>query len=73
MTSLSLYTKIENLPPALKQEATDFVEFLITKSKIVKTSEIQSNTNKPIFGALKGKIHTSPDFDEPLDDFNDYI
>lgn len=25
------------------------------------------------FGCLKGKIHMSPDFDEPLEDFKDYM
>lgn len=25
------------------------------------------------FGCLKGKIHISPDFDEPLEDFKDYM
>ncbi|NEN25558.1 DUF2281 domain-containing protein [Cryomorpha ignava] len=24
---------------------------------------------KPIFGCAKGQIYSSPDFDEPLDDF----
>ena len=28
---------------------------------------------RPRFGALKGKILLAPDFDEPLDDFRDYM
>ena len=27
----------------------------------------------PMFGALKGKIWISPDFDEPLEEFKDYM
>lgn len=27
----------------------------------------------PLFGILKGKIRMAPDFDEPLDDFKDYM
>jgi len=31
-----------------------------------------SSGNLKGFGCLRGKISLSPDFDEPLDDFNDY-
>ena len=27
----------------------------------------------PVFGCLQGQIQMSPDFDEPLDDFKDYM
>lgn len=27
----------------------------------------------PMFGALKGKMWISPDFDEPLEEFKDYM
>ncbi len=70
MSSLSLYTKIESLPPDLKQEATDFIEFLIEKTKAKKGS---SDSKKPKFGVLKGKIHLSADFDAPLEDFKEYM
>lgn len=33
MTSQSLYTKLESLPPALKEETKNFIEFLVEKSK----------------------------------------
>jgi hypothetical protein len=33
MTSLTLYTKLETLPPDLKKEAKDFIESLIEKTK----------------------------------------
>jgi hypothetical protein len=28
---------------------------------------------RPRFGCLAGKIRLAPDFDEPLDDFKDYV
>ncbi|MGC9331757.1 MAG: DUF2281 domain-containing protein [Bacteroidales bacterium] len=28
---------------------------------------------QPIFGCADGEIYMSPDFDEPLDDFKDYM
>ena len=70
MASLSLYTKLETLPPALKEEAKNFIEYLVDKTR-KKNSE--SKSEKPLFGSLKGKIHLSEDFDAPLDEFKDYM
>ncbi len=69
MSSLSLYAKIESLPPALKKEALAFIEYLLRKTQ-KKTS--QPADKKPIFGSLKGKIHLADDFDAPLDVFKAY-
>ena len=66
MNSLSLYQKLEALPPHLKKEAADFVEFLFKKSS-------RNKNKKPVFGSAKGKIKLSKDFDEPLDDFKEYM
>jgi len=68
MTSLTLYAKLETLPPELKSEASDFIDFLIEKIKKKNQKGIT-----PKFGSLKGKIKISSDFDEPLEDFNDYM
>ncbi|WP_316791486.1 DUF2281 domain-containing protein [Pedobacter frigoris] len=68
MTSLSLYTKLETLPPELKSEASDFIDFLIEKAK---KKKLKAPT--PKFGSLKGKIKLSDDFDAPLEDFKDYM
>ena len=66
MGQLTLHTKLESLPPDLKKEVNDFVDFLLSKSKPV--------AKKPAkFGSAKGKIKMSADFDEPLDDFKDYM
>lgn len=73
MTSLSLYTKIETLPPALKEEAKDFVEYLLEKTKKKKKESESNKKSEKTFGSLKGKISLSEDFDEPLDDFKDYM
>jgi hypothetical protein len=67
MTDLQLYTTISNLPPNLKKEVEDFVEFLKTKTKEEKVVKERK------FGCAKGLIEMSPDFDEPLDDFKDYM
>ena len=67
MESTVLYSKIEMLPDNLKEEVNDFVSFLLQKiNKSKKPQERQ-------FGAFKGMITISPDFDAPLEDFNDYM
>ena len=67
MTSISLYTKISSLPENLKDEANDFIDFLISKKKL------SGKKIKRKAGFLKGKIEMSQDFNKPLDDFNDYM
>lgn len=67
MTDLRLYTELSTLPDELKKEVQDFIEFLKTKAK----------KQKPIkqrqFGAAKGFFVMHEDFDEPLEDFKDYM
>ena len=62
MTDLSLFLKINSLPDYLKEQAADFIDFLLKKDK--------SNKKKkhPKSGFLKGTFKMSKDFDEPLDD-----
>jgi hypothetical protein len=67
MNTVNLFTKIEALPPDLKKEALAFIEKLIQKNKKNKPESLAG------FGSLKGKIHLSDDFDEPLDDFKEYM
>lgn len=67
MTNTQLLSQISQLPERLKTEVEDFVAFLLQKSSKKK------NTVTPKFGSAKGKIKMSPDFDEPLDDFKDYM
>ncbi len=67
MSTLSLYTKLETLPNNLKQEVSDFIDFLVDKASKDHKKVI------PQFGSAKGKIKMSADFDEPLDDLKDYM
>jgi len=70
MTSLSLYIKLETLTSELKEEAKNFIEQLIDKSKDKKKGlEQKEKLQKRVFGALKGNIRLSKDFDAPLDEF----
>lgn len=67
MEQIQLYTKLIRLPADLKSEVNDFIDFLLNKRKA------QLKNKSPKFGCAKGQIYTSPDFDEPLDDFKDYM
>jgi hypothetical protein len=51
----------------LKSELNDFIDFLLSKSNK------RNNKKQPKFGSGKGKIYVSSDFDEPLDDFKEYM
>ena len=67
MEHVQLYAKISSLPNDIRSEVNDFIDFLIKKNK----KEIKKK--KPKFGCAKGQIYISPDFDEPLDDFKEYM
>ncbi|MGP8216344.1 MAG: DUF2281 domain-containing protein [Bacteroidia bacterium] len=67
MTNTSLKMEINSLPKALREEVSDFVEFLKKKSKT------KTNLKTRQFGFAKGKIKLSADFDKPLDEFNNYV
>lgn len=67
MTNTSLKFEINSLPKALREEVADFVEFLKTKTKT------KTKLKAREFGFAKGKIELSSDFDEPLEEFKNYI
>lgn len=68
-TSL-LYHKLNKLPDAMKAEVKDFIEFL---EQEVKKEKKQQDKPKPKFGSAKGMFVMHDDFDEPLEDFKDYM
>jgi hypothetical protein len=67
MTDTTLKLEINSLPKEMRAEVADFVEFLKTKSK--SKPKIKARE----FGFAKGKITLSSDFDEPLDEFKEYM
>ena len=71
METGTLEKKIEKLPENLKLKVEIFVDALISKTKSVeKTTSAASNRG---YGSLKGHIWMSEDFNEPLEDFKDYM
>ena len=78
MDASLFYKKFELLPDELKKEAMDFIDFLFAKSKEgaenkKDESEIQPSGKPPKAGFLKGAFIMMPDFDEPLEDFKEYM
>jgi uncharacterized protein DUF2281 len=71
MENVTLYSKLATLPEDLKSEVSDFIDFLL--SKAVKEKQKNSLIHKPKFGSAKGMFKANADFDEPLDDFKDYM
>ncbi len=67
MSDTILYNKITTLPEDLKQEVVDFIDFLQQKMKS------QQPAKNPKAGLAKGLIIIKDDFDDPLEDFKDYM
>jgi hypothetical protein len=69
MAELSFMEKVQQMPPDYQQEVKDFIDFVWEK-KLKREPVI--GERKKLFGAFKGKSWMSPDFDEPMEEFNDY-
>jgi mRNA-degrading endonuclease RelE of RelBE toxin-antitoxin system len=61
--------KLKNFPPQYQQEVKDFIDFLEQR----KVNPLAEKKNRQA-GAMKGfLIYMAPDFDEPLEDFKEYM
>ena len=67
MDHIALFSKLASLPENLKIEVSDFIDFL--KSKTSK----KEPGKKPKFGSARGLFVIKPGFDDPIDDFNEYM
>ncbi len=67
MSNTPFEIEIESLPISLKKKVADFVAFLKLKNK--KKAPVKSRE----FGYAKGKIQLSPNFDNPLEIFKEYM
>ena len=67
MNDFQLYYQIINMPEQIKSEVSDFIEFLISKNKIITLPQ------KRTFGYAKGFFIMKNNFDEPIEGFKDYI
>lgn len=67
MNDTLIQNKLATLPDYLKSEVEDFIDFLLTKK------QVEASAGKPVFGSAKGTFVMKPDFDEPLEDFKEYM
>ena len=68
MTDIDIYIKLATLPDDMKKEVDDFVDFLKSKTSVKEKAKTQRKA-----GLAKGLIQMREDFDEPLDDFKEYM
>lgn len=67
MNDSIILTKLNELPETLKKEVLDFIDFLIKKQETVSVEK------HPTAGCMKGTFKMKDDFDEPLEDFQEYM
>jgi len=67
METTILERKVKQLPKEMRKEVSDYVDFLLYKYSIHKAV-------KPRSGCMKGTVvWMSEDFNDPLEDFKDYM
>ncbi len=67
MEDQELFEKIESLNKEQLKHLEVFVGYLVEKAKKMREGKLRPH------GLEKGKIHMAADFDEPLEDFKDYM
>jgi len=77
MSTTELIDLIKQLPDDKKKEVENLVYALASESNIEilhSNTTIEDNKKRIMFGDLKGFVnYISDDFDEPLEDFKDYM
>jgi antitoxin (DNA-binding transcriptional repressor) of toxin-antitoxin stability system len=68
-------THAQNQLPQLMQNALQGEEIIITRNNqpILKLSQISSTPKRRHRGSAKGQIKIAPDFNAPLEDFQEYM
>jgi Protein of unknown function (DUF2281) len=68
----TILQKYNYLPLELRKEVADFIEFLVQKYQ-KKQAEQMPPKRPSNFGSAKGLITMSDDFNEPLEEFQEYM
>jgi len=64
---------IIDLPDLIDSEEVEVIIMPIENGKPVSVEDSGKISRKDLCGLWKGKIWMSPDFDEPLEDFREYM
>ena len=70
MSTTEILSQLSKLPEEKKKSVTDYIAFLIAQFE---KENIGKPKPKPVFGSGKGMFIMAPDFDEPLEDFKEYM
>ena len=69
----TLEKKLQSLPQVALEEVSSYVDYIFFKFTLSKKNTV-SKTQKKGFGCLKDiPCKMSPDFDEPIDEFAEYM
>lgn len=68
MSDIVLLEKIKSLPEDSKEELYEYLNKLVSKNGVKLKPK-----GKRGFGSMKGVFKMSDDFDEPLEDFKEYM
>ena len=70
MEAIALEQKVNQLPFEMRQQVSDYLDFLLSKYRTHKPED--PAPAKPYAGCMKGTVlWMSDDFNEPLEDFKD--
>lgn len=69
MSAQDQFIQLDSLPDDIRKQVLDFIEFLMQR----KERSEEPPKKKRTAGSAKGMITIPPDFDEPLEDFKDYM
>lgn len=75
MNTQNLFYQFQSLPKDLQKQVEDFIQSLLAKNQ--KETDNSEEQKTPVYrkaGTMKGLVlYMSDDFDEPLEDFNEYM
>jgi hypothetical protein len=74
-SQMKLLELLEKLPEHLQEESIKYIQQLLKENQEETDAKLEIVYQKRLqgLGSLKGKIHVADDFDEPLEDFKDYM
>jgi hypothetical protein len=70
-TDAEILNTVAQMPETLKQELLHYAKYLF--QNYLKTEAEEKSTKRGGLGIWKDKIWISDDFDEPLEDFKEYM
>ncbi len=76
MTKSEILQKLDELPFEAQQEALNFIEMLVARyvdPQLEPQSEDEPPKRRRLAGAWAGKVWMADDFDEPLEEFKEYM